>query len=45
MIARCIDDGDDLVIETLTEAADFLGAGLGSLASFYNPRVSSSAAD
>ena len=38
MIARCIDDGDDLVIETVTEAADFLGAGLGSLATFYNPQ-------
>jgi glucokinase len=38
MIARCIDDGDDLVIETVTEAADYLGAGLGSLATFYNPQ-------
>ena len=38
MIARCIDDGDELVIETVTEAADYLGAGLGSLATFYNPQ-------
>lgn len=38
MIARCIDDGDDLVIETVTEAADYLGAGLASLATFYNPQ-------
>lgn len=38
MIARCIDDGDNLVIETVTEAADFLGAGLASLATFYNPQ-------
>lgn len=38
MIARCIAEGDELVTETLTEAADFLGAGLGSLATFYNPQ-------
>lgn len=38
MLARCVEEGDELVIETLTEAADYLGAGLGSLASFYNPR-------
>lgn len=38
MIARCIDGGDELVIETVTEAADYLGAGLGSLATFYNPQ-------
>jgi glucokinase len=38
VIARCFKDGDELVTETLTEAADFLGAGLGSLATFYNPR-------
>ena len=37
MIARCADVGDELVTEALTEAADYLGAGLGSLASFYNP--------
>lgn len=38
MIARCIEDGDNLVIETVTEAADYLGAGLASLATFYNPQ-------
>jgi len=38
LIARCIDDGDELVIETVTEASDYLGAGLGSLATFYNPQ-------
>ncbi|HEV8191038.1 MAG TPA: ROK family protein [Ktedonobacterales bacterium] len=38
VIARCIQEGDELVTETLTEAADFLGAGLGSLATFYNPQ-------
>lgn len=38
MIARCIEDGDSLVTETVIEAADFLGAGLGSLATFYNPQ-------
>jgi glucokinase len=37
IIARCEDEGDTLVMETLTEAADYLGAGLGSLASFFNP--------
>jgi glucokinase len=38
MIARCVQTGDELVRETLDEAADFLGAGLGSLTSFYNPK-------
>lgn len=38
MIARSVEAGDELVIEALTEAADYLGAGLGSLATFYNPR-------
>lgn len=38
MIARCVEAGDEMVIEVLDEAADYLGAGLGSLASFYNPR-------
>ena len=37
MIARCIDEGDELVTETLTEAADYLGAGLGSLATLLQP--------
>lgn len=38
MLARCVEDGDELVLEALAEAADYLGAGLGSLAAFYNPR-------
>jgi glucokinase len=37
MLARCIEEGDGLVTEALSEAADYLGAGIGSLASFYNP--------
>lgn len=37
MIARCIDDGDQLVIDIVSEAADYLGAGISSLATFYNP--------
>ena len=37
MIARCLDDGDQLMIDTVSEAADFLGAGISSLATFYNP--------
>jgi glucokinase len=37
MIARCLEDGDQLVIDTVSEAADFLGAGISSLATFYNP--------
>jgi glucokinase len=37
MIARCIDEGDQLVIDTVAEAADYLGAGVSSLATFYNP--------
>ncbi|HEX9037272.1 MAG TPA: ROK family protein [Ktedonobacterales bacterium] len=37
MIARCIDEGDQLVIDTVAEAADYLGAGISSLATFYNP--------
>lgn len=37
LIARCIDDGDQLVIDTVSEAADFLGGGISSLATFYNP--------
>ncbi len=38
MLARAIDAGDELVTETLTDAADYLGAGLGSLVTFYNPK-------
>ena len=37
LIARCIDEGDQLVIDTVSEAADYLGAGVSSLATFYNP--------
>jgi glucokinase len=38
MIARCLDEHDELVTETMSEAADYLGVGLGSLVSFYNPQ-------
>jgi glucokinase len=38
MIARCLNEGDEVVIEAVSEAADYLGVGLGSLISFYNPR-------
>src|SRR6185437_15288301 len=37
LIARCIDESDQLVIDTVSEAADYLGAGISSLATFYNP--------
>lgn len=37
MIARCLDEGDQLVTDTVAEAADYLGAGISSLATFYNP--------
>lgn len=37
LIARCVAEGDDLVIHTLNDAADYLGAGLGSLVNLYNP--------
>ncbi|HEY8326378.1 MAG TPA: ROK family protein [Ktedonobacterales bacterium] len=37
LIARCIEEGDQLVIDTVSEAADYLGAGISSLATFYNP--------
>lgn len=38
MIARCLDQNDELVTEAVSEAADYLGAGLGSLITFYNPQ-------
>lgn len=38
MIAKGVEDGDPLVLEVIAEAADYLGAGIGSLTSFYNPR-------
>jgi glucokinase len=37
IIAQCEAEGDVLVTETLMEAADHLGAGLASIATFYNP--------
>ena len=37
MIAKAVDDGDALVLEVIADAADYLGAGIGSLATFYNP--------
>jgi glucokinase len=38
MLAKCVDDGDELVIESLDEGADYLGAGMGSVISFANPQ-------
>lgn len=38
MIARCLEQKDEMVTEAVTEAADYLGAGLGSLITFYNPK-------
>ncbi|HEV2238938.1 MAG TPA: ROK family protein [Ktedonobacterales bacterium] len=38
MIARCLTEGDEVVTEAVSEAADYLGVGLGSLISFYNPQ-------
>lgn len=38
VLARCEEAGDELVIEILTEAGDYLGAGLGSLATLVNPQ-------
>ena len=37
LLAHAIDHGDALVIEVVTEAADYLGYGLGSIMNFYNP--------
>ncbi|TMC57703.1 MAG: ROK family protein [Chloroflexota bacterium] len=34
-----IAQGDSLVIEIVTEAADYLGYGLGSVMNFYNPQA------
>jgi len=39
MIAACVERGDELVLEALDEAADYLGVGLGSLAALYNPSL------
>jgi glucokinase len=38
VIARCLDANDEMVTEAVTDAADYLGAGLGSLITFYNPK-------
>jgi glucokinase len=37
VIAQAVQAGDALVINTLTEAAEFLGLGLSSIINFYNP--------
>ena len=37
LLATAISHGDGLTIEIVTEAADYLGYGLGSVMNFYNP--------
>jgi glucokinase len=37
LLANAISHGDDLTIEIVTEAADYLGYGLASVMNFYNP--------
>ncbi len=37
LLANAIKQGDALTIEIVTEAADYLGYGLGSVINFYNP--------
>lgn len=37
VLAKCEQEGDELVLETLREAGDYLGAGLASLANLVNP--------
>ena len=37
VLAKCEQEGDALVIETLREAGEYLGAGLASIADFVNP--------
>ena len=37
VLAKCEQEGDELVQETLREAGDYLGAGLASLANLVNP--------
>jgi glucokinase len=37
LLRDAIGRGDELVIEIVTEAADYLGYGLGSIMNFYNP--------
>jgi glucokinase len=38
VLARCEEAGDELVLDILTEAGDYLGASLGSLATLVNPQ-------
>jgi glucokinase len=37
LLAQALNHGDALVTEIITEAADYLGYGLGSVMNFYNP--------
>ncbi len=37
LLAHALNQGDDLVTEIVTEAADYLGYGLASVMNFYNP--------
>ncbi len=37
LLAQALNRGDDLVTETITEAAEYLGYGLASVMNFYNP--------
>jgi len=39
ILAHAIEQGDALVTEIVTEAADYLGYGLGSVMNFYNPEA------
>ncbi|GAC1624384.1 MAG: ROK family protein [Ktedonobacteraceae bacterium] len=39
LLANAIAHGDSLVMEIVTEAADYLGYGLGSIMNFYNPEA------
>lgn len=39
LLAHAIEQNDALVIEIVTEAADYLGYGLGSIMNFYNPEA------
>src|SRR5438445_12721630 len=39
LLAQAIEQGDSLVIEIVTEAAYYLGYGLGSIMNFYNPQA------
>ena len=38
MLAKCVEEGDELVTEALDEGANYLGAGMGSVISFTNPQ-------